>query len=156
MGRIDMVVVNSSFEGYEIKSDRDSLRRLERQVELYSKVLDQATIVVGERHLSSSLDIVPDWWGVLLFKSGPKTSKIENIRRPKQNVSVDSRALVELLWYHEAISVLEERFAARGVRRKPRRVVWDRVCEIFETHEIAAMVREGIKARKRLIAAVWL
>lgn len=148
-----MAVVNSSFEGYEIKSDRDSLRRLERQVALYSKVLDRATIVVGERHLSSSLDMVPDWWGVLLYKSGSKASTIESVRPPKDNVCLDSRALVELLWYSQAIGVLEERSAARGVRRKPRRVVWDRVCEIFETHEIAAKVRDGIKARKRLIAA---
>lgn len=42
-GRIDLAVVNSLFHGYEIKSDRDSLRRLDNQVELYSKVLDRAT-----------------------------------------------------------------------------------------------------------------
>jgi len=40
-GRIDLAVVNSLFHGYEIKSDRDSLRRLDSQVELYSKVLDR-------------------------------------------------------------------------------------------------------------------
>jgi len=61
-GRMDPVVVNSVFHGYEIKSDRDSLRRLDGQVELYSKVLDRATIVVGDRHLSATLNLVPDWW----------------------------------------------------------------------------------------------
>ena len=154
--RIDMLVVNSSLEGYEIKSDRDSLHRLEHQVELYSKVLDRATIVVGERHLTSVLEIVPDWWGVLLFTRGPRTSRIKLIRRPKKNVYVDSRALVELLWHNEAIAFLEERSAARGVRGKPRKVVWDRVCHFFKTREIAARVRTQLRVRKGITDAAPL
>ena len=150
LGRIDMVVVNTSLEGYEIKSDRDDMRRIERQVELYSKVLDRATVVVGERHLSSIFDIVPGWWGVLYFGSGPR---IESLRHSKKNRSVDARALVELMWYDEAIGVLEERSAARGVRGKPRSIVWDRVCETLAPQEIAAKVRERIKARNRIITA---
>ncbi len=154
--RIDMLVVNSSLEGYEIKSDRDSLHRLDHQVELYSKVLDRATIVVGERHLTSVLEIVPEWWGVLLFTGGPRTSRIKTIRRPKKNVSVDSRALVELLWHNEAIALLEERSAARGVRGKPRRVVWDKVCHFFKTQEIADRVRTQLRVRKRITDAAQL
>ena len=43
--RVDLAVVNGSLHGFEIKSDRDSLRRLARQVDLYSQVLDRATLV---------------------------------------------------------------------------------------------------------------
>ena len=49
LARIDIAVVNKVLHGYEIKSDRDSLRRLPSQVEMYSKVVDKATIVVGYR-----------------------------------------------------------------------------------------------------------
>ena len=56
--RIDVAVVNGRFHGYEIKSDRDSLRRLDGQVDLYSKVLDRATIVVGDRHFTEALNTV--------------------------------------------------------------------------------------------------
>ena len=153
-GRIDMVVVNSNLEGFEIKSDRDSLRRLKCQVELYSKVLDRATIVVTERHLATSEEIVPNWWGILLFEDNGRRPRIKVIRNPKKNVSVDARALVELLWYDEAIAFLDERFVARGVRGKPRRLVWDRVCEFFKTHEIAAKVRDQLKARNGIIGTV--
>ncbi|MCH7713599.1 MAG: cold-shock protein, partial [Chloroflexi bacterium] len=71
-GRVDLAVVNSVFHGYEIKSNRDSMRRLENQVTQYSKVLDRATIVVGDRHLTDILNMVPQWWGVLRFESGAK------------------------------------------------------------------------------------
>ena len=56
--RVDLSVVNGLLHGYEIKSDRDSLRRLSGQVELYGKVFDRATLVVGERHLAEALDNV--------------------------------------------------------------------------------------------------
>ena len=49
--RVDIAVVNGLLQGYEIKSDRDSLRRLGIQVVLYWKVLDRATLVVCERHI---------------------------------------------------------------------------------------------------------
>src|SRR3990172_9569406 len=57
--RVDIAVVNGIVHGYEIKSDRDSLRRLGAQVDLYGKVLNRATLVVGQRHLKEALDVVP-------------------------------------------------------------------------------------------------
>ena len=147
-GRIDLAVVNSSLHGYEIKSDRDSLRRLDNQVELYSKVLDRATIVVGNRHLSDALAVVPDWWGVLLFKSGTNASHFKVVRRARKNPSIDPRSLVELLWLDEAVALLDQRAAARGIRGKPRQIVWDRVCEHFQVREIADTVRAHLKARR--------
>lgn len=155
-GRIDLAVVNSVFHGYEIKSNRDTMRRLESQVEQYNKVLDRATIVVGDRHLSAALDIVPDWWGVLLFQDGQKKSRIRAVRRSKKNPRIDSRSLVELLWLDEAIAFLEECSEARGVRGKPRRIVWDKICEQFRLREIADKVREHLKARKGLQGPVQL
>lgn len=147
-GRLDLAVVNSVFHGYEIKSNRDSMRRFDGQVEQYSKVLDRATVVVGDRHLSAALDIVPNWWGVLLFQAGPKSSRFKVVRRAKKNPRLDPRSLVELLWLDEAIALLDQRSAARGVKGKPRRVIWDRVCEHFKVREIATKVRAQLKARK--------
>ena len=154
--RVDMLAVHSSLDGYEIKSDRDNLRRLNHQIDLYSKVLDRVTIVVGERHLSSVMEIVPNWWGVLQYQDDAKKSKFKTIRRPKKNSSVEARALVELLWYEESIALLEKRSAARGVRGMPRKVVWDRVCQFFKTREIAATVRAQLKARKKVTNPVPL
>lgn len=145
--RIDLAVVNGRFHGYEIKSDRDSLRRLDGQVDMYSKVLDRATIVVGDRHFTATLNTVPRWWGVLRFESGPKGPRFKTVRRGWNNPRRDPRSLVELLWLDDAITLLTRRDVARGVRGKPRRIVWDRVCEHFDVNEIAASVRAQLKAR---------
>jgi hypothetical protein len=145
--RIDLAVVNGLLHGYEIKSDRDSLRRLGTQVDVYGKVLDQATLVVGDRFLPEALDVVPAWWGVLHVRPVAHALRFRTVRRPRRNPQRDPRALVELLWLDQAMALLEERDAARGVRGKPRRIVWDRVCDYFGVDEIAAAVRATLKAR---------
>ena len=155
--RVDLVVVDDFLHGFEIKSDKDSLRRLAGQVDLYSKVLDRATIVVGSRHFARVLDIVPTWWCVLRYESSSEGIQFKTVRRGKKNPKKDPRSIVELLWLDDAIALLEERNAARGIRGKPRRIVWDRVCVHFEVKEIADAVRSILKERvaTRVLAQPW-
>lgn len=145
--RVDVTVVNGLLHGYEIKSDRDSLRRLDAQVEIYGKVLDRATLVVGERHLAEALNILPRWWGVLYVSQRANEPQFTTVRHSRNNPLRDPRSLVELLWLCDALDLLEQRDAARGIRSKPRRDVWNRICEHFSVDEIAAAVRAKLKAR---------
>ncbi len=145
--RVDLSVVNGLLHGYEIKSDRDSLRRLSAQVELYGKVFDRATLVVGDRHLAEILDVLPRWWGILLVQHSDRGLQFKTVRKPQSNPNRDPRSLVELLWFDDAIALLEKRNAARGFRGKPRWIVWNRVCELCDINEIARAVRGHLKAR---------
>ena len=145
--RIDLAVVNGQLHGYEIKSDRDSLRRLPDQVEFYGRVVDKATLVVGDRHFAESSILVPEWWGILRVESRVRGIQFKSIRRGRRNPQVEARSLVELLWRADAIDFLEQRGAAQGIRSKPRRAVWDKICEQCETKEIAAAVRDQLRAR---------
>ena len=146
--RLDVALVNGLLHGYEIKSDRDSLRRLHRQVDIYGKVLDCATLVVGDRFLTAAPGIVPPWWGVSHAEVTRNRIKLRTVRRPRRNRHRDPRYLVEMLWSEHAMEILEQRDAARGVRHKSRRLIWDRVCERFSLEEIADAVRAGLKARQ--------
>jgi hypothetical protein len=115
-------------------------------------VLDQATLVVGSRLLSEAVDVVPRWWGVLRVLSTPRGLEFRTIRRGRRNPQRNARAMVELLWFDHALALLEQHDAARGVRGKPRRFVWDRICDRFNVDEIAKAVREQLKARATLQA----
>ena len=145
--RVDLALVNGLIHGFEIKSERDSLRRLMGQADLYSKVLDRITLVTAERHLDAAVNVVPDWWGILRVTASPRGCvRIATVRRGRRNPSPDPRYLVELLWHEDALRLLEEHGAARGVRGKPRRAVWDRVCEVLDVKVIAEAVRDNLKA----------
>jgi hypothetical protein len=145
--RVDMALVNGHLHGFEIKSDRDSLKRLGAQAEIYSKVFDRMTLVAGERHFDGVFKRLPPWWGVLQVVQGASSVRFKSHRKGRRNPSRDSRTLVELLWLDDAITLLEQRDSARGVRGKPRRVVWDKVCGCYTLDEIAENVRKCLKAR---------
>ncbi|MCL5801665.1 MAG: sce7726 family protein [Gammaproteobacteria bacterium] len=150
--RVDVAVINGKIHGYEIKSDRDSLRRLTGQIELYSKVLDQATLVAGERHLGAVAAMLPEWWGLLVVKSTSNGLHFETVRCAQMNPARDARALAEFLWLEDSIALLEQHGLDRGVRTKPRRVIWDRIYESFDIEVIAAAVRAKLKSRAMLPA----
>ena len=150
--RVDVSVVNGLLHGYEIKSDRDSLRRLGTQIGLYGKVFDRATLVVGQCHLSCARKMLPEWWGIMHVHRSGNGIQFKTVRRPRNNPKRDPRALVELLGLDDAIAFLEQRDAARGVRGKPRWMVWDRICSTFGVEEIASAVRDQLKARPTKIA----
>jgi hypothetical protein len=150
--RVDVAVVNGSIHGYEIKSDRDSLRRLAGQVALYGRVLDRASIVVGPRHVEDAHAAVPAWWEIRVVEQQPTRLHLKRLRAGRKNPARDARALVELLWLDDALALLDARGGLRGYRSRPRREVWDRVCELYEVDEIAAAVRHQLKARSGRIS----
>jgi hypothetical protein len=145
--RVDVAVVNGSIHGYEIKSDRDSLRRLTRQAEVYGMVLDRATLVVGPKHVSEAMAAVPDWWEVQVVVSKGPGLRVKRLRRGRKNPARAARALVELLWLEDAQAFLAARGSLRGYRRRPRRELWDRICALYPIDEIASAVRDQLKAR---------
>ena len=151
--RIDLATVNGILHGYEIKSPRDRLTRLASQAEIYNRVLDRATLVVGPRHVESALQLIPKWWGVLLVRGGTRGVFLDRFRRAAANPDQDPRALVELLWRDEALELLARHNAVAGVRSKPRPAVWDRVCEALDLSQIQSAVRHRLMARAATAAS---
>ena len=144
--RMDLAVVNGQLHGYEIKSERDNLRRLRAQSALYSRVFDRVTLVCSERHVYKALDIIPDWWEVLRILHTNQGITFKLFRRGRKNPQKNARALVEFLWLEEAVALLGQHDALRGLRGKPRAILWDRLCDMLGPEEVAAVVCAHLKA----------
>jgi len=145
--RVDVAVVNGSIHGYEIKSDRDSLRRLAGQAAMYGRVLDRASLVLGTKHVEDAVAAVPRWWEIQIVEMRATGLRLKRLRRGHPNPAREARALVELLWLDDALALLDARGGLRGYRGRPRREIWDRVCELYSVDEIAYAVRKQLKAR---------
>lgn len=145
--RIDLGIINGHFIGYEIKSPRDTLERLPGQASVYSRTLDQVTVVTCERHLKGVVGLVPAWWGVEIVQRAGSGISFDCVREAQQNPSVDPAALVQLLWRHEVLSILIENQWDRGVRTKAKQVLWDRLVESVDPHALHVIVRNRLKAR---------
>ena len=147
--RVDIAVINGSLNGYEIKSDRDTLLRLPEQMNIYNSVFDQMTLVVGKSHLYDAINLVPDWWGITIAKIDTDDAVVFNyIRKAKENTEQDNISIARLLWRGEALGILEEVGEARGLRSKPRHFIYKKLSSTFSQKDLGEKVREVLFFRK--------
>ncbi len=154
--RIDLVVINNQMHGYEIKSDRDTLNRLPEQIQIYSRIMDRVTLIVGYRHAYNALKMIPEWWGVRLAERNPKSGTVvlSDARTPGNNPHIDLIAVVSLLWRNEALDILEKIGQAKGVRSKAKTDMYHRLIEVARPEFLRASVRQRLKSRRDWLSDV--
>lgn len=158
MTRIDIAVINGIMCGYEIKSDKDKLDRLPEQVEEFSTVFDQLTLVVGKRHLYKAMHIIPDWWGVVVAKINGNQVIFQTIREPENNASQLKISVARLLWRNEALQILENSDSAHNVRYKSREIIYEKLASMSDLNTLKKQVsdllitREGWRSDQQLMS----
>jgi hypothetical protein len=147
IARVDVAVINGLIHGFELKSDRDTLRRLPSQMRVYNSVLDRITLVVGQRYMDSAMSLIPEWWGIMLAETVESGYHLTEVRKPQDNLFQDIVAVSKLLWRDEALSLLEEIGEAEGVRWERRAVIYERLAEVVDPNLIRFRVRHQLRTR---------
>lgn len=146
--RVDIAVINGTIHGYEIKSEKDTLRRLPGQQSIYNKVFDHVTVVASAYHLPKIRRQVPNWWGLSEVQCIDKVIELVKKRACKKNELVNPQALVQLLWREETVEILNRRNLHQGLSGKPRPQLWARLAESLTVADLSDEVRKKIKMRK--------
>ncbi len=108
--KADLVILNGTATVYEIKSERDSLSRLARQVENYRKVFAKVYVIASESHVRGVIDTVPEEVGVMSLCRRLHISEIrDGIDRPDL---VCPQAVFDSLRSAEARAILKALGAA--------------------------------------------
>ena len=77
--KADCVVLNGTSNVYEVKSDYDSMDRLDNQLSAYRKVFEHIRVITSERLLPKVSAIAEDWVGLSVLRP---TGSIGDIRKP--------------------------------------------------------------------------
>lgn len=145
--RIDIAVVNGSFSGYEIKSDRDTLYRLPHQLAVYELGFNTITIVVGSHHVASCMDNLPSGWGIWeAIRRSDGGVDLEERRKPTNNEKISPSQVVQLLWRDEVIDALK-RIGIETRLSTPRKKLWEMLVASSSPQDLFGMVRERLRAR---------
>jgi hypothetical protein len=145
--RVDVAVVNGSFSGYEIKSDRDTLIRLPHQLAVYERCFNTLTIVVGSSHVAACTTEVPSWWGIweaIRLQDAPVT--LEERREPINNEQICPGQVVQLLWRDEALAALRD-WGILVPSRTARRQLWETLTASLSPDDLLKTVRDRIRLR---------
>ena len=105
--KADLVILNGTATAYEIKSERDSLARLERQVTAYATVFARVYVVAAADHTDSVIASIPSDIGVLRLGSRHRISLVrEAADRPERT---SPAAIFDSIRIQEARLILQSR-----------------------------------------------
>lgn len=148
--RIDVAVINGEMVGYELKSNSDTLQRLPYQIEIYGKVFDRMTLVVGDRLAEAAVAMIPKWWGCKIAKMVDGQVRLTTKRKSRRNPSPDPDIVLQLLWKDEAVAVLEQHGLDKGWRSKKSSEISQRLLSKVPFTRLSAHVRDALRARDKL------
>jgi hypothetical protein len=143
--RVDVVHVNGLLRAYEIKSERDSLMRLPRQVAAFSRVFDEATAVIDRKHVDEVIQLVPAWWGLIEANPDNAHSRLQPLRTARWNPDTDAELQLRLLWKSELLAIVQtwECAATKMGRENMRKLILSRL----SATEIGPFVRRALLTR---------
>lgn len=105
--RADAILVHENkIVGFEIKSDKDNLLRLEEQMKDYTRFCDECYIVTGDKHIEEIPMVVPEFYGIIrIYIDDKGASNLEIIRYatkdPKESRRRKIKHQMSLLWRDE-------------------------------------------------------
>lgn len=143
--KADVVILNGTGTVYEIKSERDTLARLERQVSAYMNVFATVNVIVGENHTDSVLDMTPHEVGVMELSSKHTISTIRSGKNMPERTR--SESIFESITLQEAKLIL--RNLAIDVPDVPNTVLYDACRELFVGIPGSVAHKEMVRTLKR-------
>ncbi len=131
--------------GFEIKSDRDSLERLEHQVRDYSRFCDYNYLVTGAKYISKAAEVLPEFWGIYCISEQNGILKLTIEREAAVSPKVRLQNQLKFLWRNELIDIMK-RHKIRGYssrnKSKIRRLLLDNMDKQELKSELFEMMME--------------
>jgi hypothetical protein len=148
--KADLAILNGTSTVYEVKSERDSLKRLERQLTAYLKVFAQVYVVAAEDHVDAVRGSVSGDVGILLLNRRHQITTVRDaVDRPQRT---SPAAIFDAIRTEEAQMIL--RAQGISVPVVPNTLLNSKLRELFikldarEAHD--GMVRVLRKTRNLL------
>lgn len=143
---IDIAMINGVMCGFEIKSDLDTLYRLQSQIAVYEKYFNQLTIVTTKTHLAKIRKNFPSWVGIMVAVEDDSGVRIKPLRKPKTNRRILKTELTKLLWKDEAKLHLSAQ-GVRGISSSPRHILWEKIAEMTTEEELVSVIKASMISR---------
>lgn len=151
--RADVVIFNDTATAYEIKSERDSLARIAKQLENYKLVFSRVCVVASQKHIESLLEKTPSDVGLLCLSSHQQITTVRDALDCPSRISPTS--VFNSLRANESIQILKAMGVA--VPSLPNTQIHAALCKLFSTLDPVALHREMVTtlARARNLAPIY-
>lgn len=139
--RLDLLAVDDRLNGFEIKSDYDTLDRVDSQLDAYARFCQTLTFVAGPKLAVRLLRTAPAWTGIVLAMRTEVSVRLVTLRDPRLNPFADAEAAVVLLKHAELLKILQIKRSRAALRAS---LIANR-----HRDDVFATVAEALKQRVR-------
>jgi hypothetical protein len=148
--KADIAILNGTMTVYEIKSERDSLSRLEQQLANYRKVFAAVFVIAGENHVEAVLRAAPSDIGVMSLS---RRYQIKTLREAENSPSrICPLAAFDAMRTKEAAEIL--RYLGLEVPEVPNtrmRIELRRQFETLSPDEVHVAMLHTLKRTRNLL-----
>lgn len=142
--KADVAILNGTATVYEIKSERDSLARLSKQLDAYGKFFAKVCVIAGENHVASVLECTPPHVGVLALS---RRHQISVEREGEDRVdAICPLTVFDSIRVEEAKAILRE--LGRPVPAVPNTLIRTELRKEFAQLEPATVHRAMVRTLK--------
>ena len=114
-----LLVTETEIIGFEFKSDKDTLTRLEHQIHDYERFCDRNYLVTGQKFKEKAPEEIPEHWGIyVVYLDDEETIQLECVRKAQPNSKrMRLHNQLRLLWRSELIPIIRKH-SLGGVTKK--------------------------------------
>ena len=114
-----LLITESEMIGFEFKSDKDNLTRLEHQIHDYERFCDRNYLVTGQKYKEKAPEEIPEHWGIyVVYLDDTETIQLECVRKAQPNSKrMRLHNQLRLLWRSELIPIVKK-YKLGGVTKK--------------------------------------
>lgn len=122
--RIDVGRINGNSFAYEIKTDLDSLKRIEKQIVDYSQIFEYITLIIAPSFLEETLAIAPSHCGIWTYSHNQSTGKITftTKRSAKKSPHICPNAQLQCLSQGSLLQILKDKKIKKIPAKKDDRI----------------------------------
>jgi len=95
--RLDIGRINGKSIAYEIKTELDSLEKLEKQILDYSRAFEYIYIIIHPSHYKKAIEIVPEYCGIILYNLTQTNCKFHYKRKAQKNKNINALDQLSIL-----------------------------------------------------------
>lgn len=126
--KADLVIINDTSTVYEIKTELDSLERLERQIKSYSEIFEYIYIVTCEKYIQKVLEIIPHYIGIMILTD---RYTLRTVKKAQSNIAnIKSSKVFDMLRKSEYLDVIKSIY--KDVPDVPNTMIYKKCREQFE------------------------
>lgn len=101
----DIVAIYSHMHAYEIKGERDKVKRIQAQSHYYNVSFSKVTLVTTKNHLKWATENLELFWGLILAEEKDGSVIFKYVRPASTNPKYDSKIALQTLWREELINL---------------------------------------------------